>query len=644
MKRKIFAVFTIFAALLLASCSVANTLETDLEQTIDSPKEAENSNEAYITISVKQDGKRTALPAIGSLNDFTSFNLVAKINNVTKIDKTWTSTEGGTSAYSKMLADSIAVEKNKSYYFILTAKVEGVTYQGSLNQRITQGENNLSFALELKELSESPEYDVGALWIFLSFPSVVKEFDAELTHLDGTAVDPLDPMNINGIETEQYIGTSINGTSGQYIAYPIYVGNYIVNFTFYGDTEKTLKLGQWREYAGIAGALCSSSEISIESEDELESVYSITLHPDNGTLSTTTPGSYTRYSSEIVLPTASQISRTGYHFDGWYDAETGGNRVESIPAGSVGNKSLYAHWSLIDYTITVNYNTQWGTVTIPATAHYNEAVSLSFAPKTGCQFNSITSQDVSLAGSGSSRSFTMPASNITITATFAKTHLGTKDSPNAVWDIIFNDGTAIPYSSSLTLTQAQKEAAIAILYYHEDDDNYIYGIALKHANKVFCPPSAYYYDRHDDLSPHDGQYNSYMITQSNDYSENNYPAVWWTKHYQGYNGNVGAVAGDVNGPYYHNWYVPSIQELEVVYDRRETLSNIINLIGSPYADPLIPEGNTWYRSTSQINDNTSADATYLKDFAEGWRVHGSKMQSYNTLAIRKFTPVNGVSN
>ncbi len=642
MKRKIFAIFTILSAILLASCSDVNIIETEVESPYEQNSEADNSNEAYITISVKQDGKRTALPVTPNINEFTSFNLNGRIR-VTDFDKTWTSTQSE-SAYSQMINDTIAVKEDETYTFTLTAILEGITYQGTLRQDIIKGENHLSFELVLKELSESSEYNVGLLWIELSFPSVVREFDAEITNLDGTPVTPIDTMTINGQQIEQFTETRISGTRGDYQAFPINVGNYIVNFTFYGDTEKTLKLGQWREYAGIAGGFVSHSEINIHSENELESVYSINLNTNSGTISGNFPGSYTRYSSEITLPGEDEISRTGYHFEGWYDAETGGNRVESIPAGSVGNKSLYAHWSLIDYTITVNYNTQWGTVTIPATAHYNEAVSLSFAPKTGCQFNSITSQDVSLAGSGSSRSFTMPASNITITATFAKTHLGTKDSPNAVWDIIFNDGTAIPYSSSLTLTQAQKEAAIAILYYHEDDDNYIYGIALKHANKVFCPPSAYYYDRHDDLSPHDGQYNSYMITQSNDYSENNYPAVWWTKHYQGYNGNVGAVAGDVNGPYYHNWYIPSIQELEVVYDRRETLSNIINLIGSPYADPLIPEGNTWYRSTSQINDNTSADATYLKDFAEGWRVHGSKMQSYNTLAIRKFTPVNGVSN
>lgn len=46
--------------------------------------------------------------------------------------------------------------------------------------------------------------------------------------------------------------------------------------------------------------------------------------------------------SDITLAAA---SKTGFAFDGWYDAETGGNQVTSIPPGSTGNKTLYARWT-----------------------------------------------------------------------------------------------------------------------------------------------------------------------------------------------------------------------------------------------------------------------------------------------------------
>ena len=633
MKRKIFAVFTILSALLLASCSDVNIIETEVESPYEQNSEADNSNEAYITISVKQDGKRTALPVTPNMNEFTSFNLNGRIR-VTDFDKTWTSTQSE-SAYSQMINDTIAVKEDETYTFTLTAILDGITYQGTLRQDIIKGENHLSFELVLKELSESSEYNVGLLWIELSFPSVVREFDAELTNLDGTPVTPIDTITINGQQIEQFIETRISGTRGAYQAFPINVGNYIVNFTFYGDTEKTLKLGQWREYAGIAGGFVSHSEINIESEDELESLYSINLNTNSGTISGNFPGSYTRYSSEITLPGEDEISRTGYCFEGWYDAETGGNRVYTIPAGSVGNKTFYARWSLVNYTITLDYNNRYGTFEIPATATYGTPVSFSFSANTGCRFNSISSDDVILEGSGTHRSFTMPANNITISADFSRTHLGTKDRPDALWDIVFNDGSAIPYSSSLTFTQAQKEAAIAILVCYDDCRDGMLGLGLKHNSLSFCASTATLYVRRDDLSPHDGLYNTYMVTQTDDYSETNYPAVWWAKHYEG-NGNIGHVAGDINGGYDYNWFLPSVEQLEKLYEQKGLISEIISKLGSTYADPI--ENPNFMTSTQA--DLSSDTSIYLIDFANGNRIHWRKDLTTNVLVIRFFSTAN----
>ena len=143
MKRKIFAVFTILSALLLASCSDVNIIETEVESPYEQNSEADNSNEAYITISVKQDGKRTALPVTPNMNEFTSFSLNGRIR-VTDFDKTWTSTQSE-SAYSQMINDTIAVKEDETYTFTLTAILDGITYQGTLRQDIIKGENHLSF-------------------------------------------------------------------------------------------------------------------------------------------------------------------------------------------------------------------------------------------------------------------------------------------------------------------------------------------------------------------------------------------------------------------------------------------------------------------------------------------------------------------
>ena len=57
----------------------------------------------------------------------------------------------------------------------------------------------------------------------------------------------------------------------------------------------------------------------------------------------------------ITLPTP---TRTGYTFDGWYDAATGGNKVGDGGASYIPTKAitLYAHWTINQYKIDLNFN------------------------------------------------------------------------------------------------------------------------------------------------------------------------------------------------------------------------------------------------------------------------------------------------
>ena len=47
------------------------------------------------------------------------------------------------------------------------------------------------------------------------------------------------------------------------------------------------------------------------------------------------------------------VTRTGYNLLGWFDAEMGGNQVETVPLNPV---TLYARWEINQYTITYNVN------------------------------------------------------------------------------------------------------------------------------------------------------------------------------------------------------------------------------------------------------------------------------------------------
>ena len=48
--------------------------------------------------------------------------------------------------------------------------------------------------------------------------------------------------------------------------------------------------------------------------------------------------------------------RTGYTFTGWYDMESGGNKVTQIETNSTGNVTLYARWKANSYTVVFDPN------------------------------------------------------------------------------------------------------------------------------------------------------------------------------------------------------------------------------------------------------------------------------------------------
>jgi len=82
--------------------------------------------------------------------------------------------------------------------------------------------------------------------------------------------------------------------------------------------------------------------------------YTITYELNNGANPTNAPTSYTVESLLITLPTP---TRAGYTFDGWFTTETfTGAKVETIAAGSSGDKTFYAKWTATTYTITYNLN------------------------------------------------------------------------------------------------------------------------------------------------------------------------------------------------------------------------------------------------------------------------------------------------
>ena len=78
--------------------------------------------------------------------------------------------------------------------------------------------------------------------------------------------------------------------------------------------------------------------------------YAVTLHTNGGTINNGNVTEYT-YGVGAALPT--DVTRTGYTFEGWYDNEgLTGDPVTAIGNTETGNKEYWAKWEINQYTIT----------------------------------------------------------------------------------------------------------------------------------------------------------------------------------------------------------------------------------------------------------------------------------------------------
>ncbi len=81
--------------------------------------------------------------------------------------------------------------------------------------------------------------------------------------------------------------------------------------------------------------------------------YRITYVLNGGANAEGAATSYTLESKDITLLAP---ARAGYTFAGWYTSEVGGDKLESILSGSTGDITLYARWTVVSYTVTLEPN------------------------------------------------------------------------------------------------------------------------------------------------------------------------------------------------------------------------------------------------------------------------------------------------
>ena len=75
-------------------------------------------------------------------------------------------------------------------------------------------------------------------------------------------------------------------------------------------------------------------------------VFRVTLYPNGGTIASGKEVTGYIDGTGAVLPTAADITREGYRFDGWYAASSfSDSPITEISATETGNKTFYAKWT-----------------------------------------------------------------------------------------------------------------------------------------------------------------------------------------------------------------------------------------------------------------------------------------------------------
>lgn len=359
--------------------------------------------------------------------------------------------------------------------------------------------------------------------------------------------------------------------------------------------------------------------------------YSVTFNSMGGTAVTEQTVTDGNKATRPDDPTKDATTTESYAFDNWYTSTDSGTTLSdtafNFDTPITSSIVLYAKWNITNlYSVTIESTTN-GTVVADKTSGIaaGETVTLTITPADYYMLNSISATSngnpVTLSGSGNTRTFTMPVANVNVTASFVITKIGTKKMPNAVGDIVFNDGTALPASvyNTRELTNREKENAIAVVA--DVDGGNAMAVGLKQEYLPICSNTSQGYTNTAAFS-HDGDAgqtrqeicygeNDYIT----DYSQANYPAIYWAQNYKGFN-NLKSINND--------WFIPTKQELLYVYAGKESVIAAINKIGSQYANPFIKqdEDEPYYSTVTnssnsssiyQVNLNNGSTAGQYKD-------------------------------
>mgnify|MGYP004659145577 CR=1 FL=1 len=292
---------------------------------------------AYITINNSL--ARTAMPEL-SIEKMTNFLLKGTFSGEEE-------QELGTWDNAKSLKTAKIFIKPGLWDFKLTSQQGGVSFSATIEKKqIEVALNNLEFNLSVSSMDL--QNGKGSINIsFTELKNTLASVTAEFFYLDRSSTN-LSKEDLKVEATEEISNAVLNMID-------VPSGTYLIDFVFYSDAEKTVKLGTYTELVNVTANCISSAVIK---NLDLANLYQITYDLNGGNFSDgfTAPASYSSCSS-IELPLAANVIKTGYELDGWY-FESPDDIFDGNFQGMTGDKKLYAKWKCGTSNFTVNHYQQ----------------------------------------------------------------------------------------------------------------------------------------------------------------------------------------------------------------------------------------------------------------------------------------------
>ena len=330
------------------------------------------------------------------------------------------------------------------------------------------------------------------------------------------------------------------------------------------------------------------------------------------------------------------------------------------------------------YTVTVSSSIEHGKVTVDKTsAEAGTTITLTATADDGYELDSYSVTDSSAnAITVTNGTFTMPESNVTVSAAFKVViYIGTK-APNVakeVGDIVFNDGSAMPYVNFTALTDEEKNAkktsAIALIFYKgtglnsdaangtpDTTTSRTLGVGLKHnrSGLAWCRRTddsdyANAYDKNITTiqCPASGNAGALTFTGDKNGSDNleqieafegvddtstegNYPAFYFAKNYS-------TTATNLGTNYASGWYLPSIAELFQIYANGKGTNKAFDIDAAIETLGGDKFSTSYYWSSSQYAAATARFAADQLSFSNGaWNGRTKHINEQYVCAIRAF--------